>query len=126
MVCLVHSSVYDGVDNAVHFLIYLDHDKSNKEKRIIRQRLPSRDGFDATTIINRGTIIMTKSELRVLMAKQIESYVAKGGQVTPTKSRKPRKAELLNVVTAFAAGGRWYRGGVASSNDIRYMSNNTA
>jgi len=69
---------------------------------------------------------MTKSEHRALMAKQIEAYMAKGGQVTTTKSRKPRKAELLNVVTAFAAGGRWYRGGVASSNDVRYTANNTA
>ena len=60
------------------------------------------------------------------MAKQIEAHMAKGGQVTTTKSRKPRKAELLNVVTAFAAGGRWYRGGVASSNDVRYTANNTA
>lgn len=69
---------------------------------------------------------MTKSEQRVLMVQQIEAYVARGGHVTTTKSRKPRKAELLNVVTAFAAGGRWYRGGVASSNDVRYTSNNTA
>ena len=36
---------------------------------------------------------MTKSEHRALMAKQIEAPIwPKGGQVTTTKSRKPRKS----------------------------------
>jgi hypothetical protein len=47
-----------SVDNALHFLIYLYHDKSNKEKRIIRQRLPSRDIIVLTPYTIKGDWIM--------------------------------------------------------------------
>ena len=93
------------VDNGSHKKLYYVHNEK-------------------TDYINQGDN-MTKAEQRVLMAKGFAAYMARGGHVTTTKSRKPRKAELLNVFTAFAAGGRWYRGGVASSNDVRYTANNT-
>tara|TARA_B100001939_G_C16404910_1_gene389897 strand:+ start:126 stop:335 length:210 start_codon:yes stop_codon:yes gene_type:complete len=67
---------------------------------------------------------MTKAELRAQLVKDIAAYVGKGGKVTTTPSKAPRKGELLNAVSANAKAGRWYRGGVASTHDARWSANN--
>jgi|TARA_B100001094_G_C17572464_1_gene503517 hypothetical protein len=68
---------------------------------------------------------MTKAENRKEIIASVEAYLAKGGVITKTKAKAPRKGELLNTVTAMANAGRWYRGGQASTHDARYASNNT-
>ena len=68
---------------------------------------------------------MTKKEIRKEIQNAVDAYLAKGGVITKTKAKAPRKGELLNTVTAMAKAGRWYRGAQASTHDARYSSNNT-
>lgn len=60
------------LDNAVHFLIYLYHDKNNKEKRIIRQRLPSRDIIVHTPYPIKGDVMIDNGLLGVHLATSQE------------------------------------------------------
>ena len=68
---------------------------------------------------------MTKKEIRKEIQNAVDAYLAKGGVITKTKAKAPRKGELLNTVTAFAKAGRWYRGAQASTHDARWTANNT-
>ena len=68
---------------------------------------------------------MTKAEIRKELKAMEKAYLAKGGVITKTKAKAPRKGELLNTVTAMAKAGRWYRGAQASTHDTRYSANNT-
>lgn len=66
-----------------------------------------------------------KQEIREQLKKDIAKFLSKGGEVTTTSMKAPRKGELLNEFTVNGKAGRWYRGGVKSASRVEWASNNT-